>query len=200
MNYSAVYKVGAVTDTNWLGYQLSDFGKWIYYEYAEGSSQYILGHGSPLTSDVAGAIQEGIWQQLTKTTSSGTTTAYAASGWIASSAITNLISAWSADYDSEKTAGSSSDWQNFLDCEDAIGIAHLQLNGADVQNQMVLTLMATPYTQTVPEPATMIVWSLLGTASWLGMRVWRSGRRIGRPWSEENRAAIRGIIEHGRTP
>ncbi|MBU4273477.1 MAG: hypothetical protein KKA28_16580 [Planctomycetes bacterium] len=27
------------------------------------------------------------------------------------------------------------------------------------------------------EPATVIVWSLLGAASWLGMRVWRRRRR-----------------------
>jgi hypothetical protein len=47
----------------------------------------------------------------------------------------------------------------------------------------------------VPEPATMIVWSLLGSASWLGMRVVRRGRRVGRqPWSNENRAAILDII------
>jgi hypothetical protein len=46
----------------------------------------------------------------------------------------------------------------------------------------------------VPEPATMIVWSLLGAASWLGMRVWRGGRRIGRSWSPENRQAILEVI------
>ncbi|MFZ1932255.1 MAG: hypothetical protein WCB27_04445 [Thermoguttaceae bacterium] len=47
----------------------------------------------------------------------------------------------------------------------------------------------------VPEPATMIVWSLLGVASWLGTRVWRQGRRVGRqPWSNENRTAILEII------
>jgi hypothetical protein len=47
----------------------------------------------------------------------------------------------------------------------------------------------------IPEPATIIVWSLLGSASWLGMRVVRQGRRVGRqPWSDENRTAILGII------
>ena len=43
----------------------------------------------------------------------------------------------------------------------------------------------------VPEPAAILVWSLLGAASWLGMGVSRHGRRVGRqPWSDENRAAI----------
>ena len=47
----------------------------------------------------------------------------------------------------------------------------------------------------VPEPATILVWSLLGAASWLGMRVWRGGRRIGRRlWSPENRQAILEVI------
>ena len=57
------------------------------------------------------------------------------------------------------------------------------------------TLGLTP----VPEPATLIVWSLLGASSWLGMRVVRQGRRIGRQsWSPEARNAILEIIERGR--
>jgi hypothetical protein len=56
---------------------------------------------------------------------------------------------------------------------------------------------------TVPEPATIIIWSLLGMSSWLGLRVWRrrgnsadlgSGRR---PWSPEDRRAIREIVARG---
>ena len=51
----------------------------------------------------------------------------------------------------------------------------------------------------IPEPATLIVWSLLGGAGWLGMRVVRQGRRVGRqPWSPEARNAILEIIERGR--
>ncbi len=47
----------------------------------------------------------------------------------------------------------------------------------------------------VPEPATILVWSLLGAASWLGMRVWRGGQRLGRrAWAPENRQAILEII------
>jgi hypothetical protein len=47
----------------------------------------------------------------------------------------------------------------------------------------------------VPEPATIVVWAVLGAASWLGMRVVRGGRKVGRQqWSPENRAAIYDII------
>jgi hypothetical protein len=53
----------------------------------------------------------------------------------------------------------------------------------------------------VPEPATLIVWSLLGGVSWLGMRVVRRGRPAGRqPWSPENRQAIHAIIARGNHP
>ncbi len=42
-----------------------------------------------------------------------------------------------------------------------------------------------------PEPATLLIWSLLGATSWLGVRVVRRGRRVGRqPWSNENHTAI----------
>jgi hypothetical protein len=48
----------------------------------------------------------------------------------------------------------------------------------------------------VPEPATLLVWSLLGATSWLGMRVWRGGQRVSRrAWSPENRQAIMAVID-----
>ncbi len=48
----------------------------------------------------------------------------------------------------------------------------------------------------IPEPASVLVWCLLGAGSWLGMRVWRRRRiPVGRqPWSNENRQAIHEII------
>jgi len=53
----------------------------------------------------------------------------------------------------------------------------------------------------VPEPATIIIWSLLGAGSWLGMRVWRRPKHIGRqPWSPETRNAIHEIIARGTHP
>jgi hypothetical protein len=49
----------------------------------------------------------------------------------------------------------------------------------------------------VPEPATIIIWSLLG-AGWAGLAVVR--RRMGsrQPWSPEARTAIVAMIERGR--
>ena len=48
----------------------------------------------------------------------------------------------------------------------------------------------------VPEPASVLVWCLLGAGSWLGMRVWRRRRiPVGQQsWSPENRQAIHEII------
>ena len=54
---------------------------------------------------------------------------------------------------------------------------------------------APPTAGPVPEPATIIIWSLLGAVSWLGMRVARRRGPIGRkPWSSESRQAIHQII------
>jgi hypothetical protein len=53
----------------------------------------------------------------------------------------------------------------------------------------------------VPEPATILIWSILGAGSWLGMRVWRKPKHIGRrPWSPETRNAIHAIIARGNHP
>ena len=56
--------------------------------------------------------------------------------------------------------------------------------------------------QAIPEPATIVIWSLLG-AGLFGLKVVRrKGNEFGgtsRPgWSEQNRVAIRQIIEQGR--
>ena len=62
-----------------------------------------------------------------------------------------------------------------------------------------ITVRETPV-GAVAEPATIIIWSLLGGGSWLGMRVWRRVKGAGRrqPWSPENRQAIQDIIARGR--
>ncbi len=48
----------------------------------------------------------------------------------------------------------------------------------------------------VPEPSTLIVWSLFGAGSWLGMRLRRRrSQPVGRkPWSPEARQAIHEIV------
>ena len=68
-------------------------------------------------------------------------------------------------------------------------------NGLPIPVNEDLTASFSVTSASVPEPATLIVWSLLGAASWLGMRVVRKGRRISRqPWSNENRTAILEIV------
>ena len=51
----------------------------------------------------------------------------------------------------------------------------------------------------VPEPASLIIWGLLGAGA-AGLGVVRRRRRgaTGTPWSEENRQAIRRIVDGGR--
>ncbi len=50
----------------------------------------------------------------------------------------------------------------------------------------------------VPEPATIIIWSLLGFGSWLGLRISRRRGSVGRQaWSDENRQAIQDIVARG---
>ena len=42
----------------------------------------------------------------------------------------------------------------------------------------------------MPEPATIVIWSLLGAGGWLGLAVWRRRDTGRRPWSPETRRAI----------
>ncbi len=51
----------------------------------------------------------------------------------------------------------------------------------------------------IPEPATLIIWSLLGAGA-AGLGVWRRRRwgATGAHWTEENRQAIRQIVDRGR--
>jgi hypothetical protein len=168
MNVGTLYSVNNVTNSNALGYALSDYGKWIYYEYAKNDtlpseSSFIPGHQSAgFTSLVAGAIQEGIWLQLKKNGQTDWPT-----GW----------TTYAYDTVSGTAAGNwyshylNGDDSSFAAHKNSIAIAQLQLNGVNVQNQMVLTMMtgAGP----VPEPATLMVWSVLGAAGWLSLRASR---------------------------
>jgi hypothetical protein len=180
MELGVLYRVNTVANSNALGYTLSDYGKWIYYEYAKNDSlpttaSFIPGHQSPdFTTLVAGAIQEGIWQELTKKDEYG-----------------NVVVDWPVvgwNHDAYNTVAGQQGWVShytnnddttFAGHKSAIGIAQLQVTGVnapnqDVQNQMVLTVVTGvgPGVAT-PEPAAIIVWSLLGAVGWLGVRVWR---------------------------
>ena len=71
-----------------------------------------------------------------------------------------------------------------------------QSPGTPSQNQYVYLVENPQTTLAIPEPATILIWSLLGAGSWLGMRVWGQRRRpVGRqPWSPEARQAIYDIV------
>jgi hypothetical protein len=175
MNIGVLYRVNELANSNELGYTISDYGKWIYYEYAKNDSlplvsSYIPGHqSSDFTSLVAGAIQEGIWGQLTKNGSVDWPT-----GW-------GSIDDPSNAYNQVSTAGNwfshftNNDDSSFATYKNAIKVAQLKLGNDNVQNQMVLTFI-NGSGPPVPEPATMVVWLLLGAASWLGMKICRRGR------------------------
>ena len=53
-----------------------------------------------------------------------------------------------------------------------------------------------PLAAPIPEPASLIIWSLLGAGFAGGAMARRRRRRA--PWSDENRQAIRRIVDHGR--
>lgn len=192
MDIGVLYKVNKVTDSNYLGYNLSPYGKWIYYEYAKNDNgtalpSYIPGHttttsnpngvaiagGDTFSAQVAGAIQEGIWSQLTD----NGVVDWPATGWGSPTDPTNAYNTVSAA-ESWSSHFQSNDDPTFATYENAIGIAQLQLTAdgvtQDEQNQMVMTcVMNQGGGPPIPEPATIVVWSLLGAAGWLGMRVWR---------------------------
>ena len=171
MSYGTLYHVNAVTDSNALGYHISDYGKWIYYEYAKNDNgdviaSYVPGHtttvsspivagGAVFTDEVAGAIQECIWQELTKTVN-GVAVVDWPSGWTHDAY--NAVSAaenWATDF----ATGNNADFQSD---KGEIGIAQLTLNLGNVQNQLVFTMIAGSNSSATPEPSTFIIWSLLG--------------------------------------
>jgi len=182
INYNTRYVVHAVADSNALGYQLSNYGKWIYYQFAKNDSgpvtaSYIPGHttttsdpnvaeGAIFTDLVAGAIQEGLWQELTKNNVVDWPAGWTHAAYDKVSADQN----WLSNYQN----GANDD---FLLDMGAVNIGQLQLNQVGVQNQMVLTFVggAPNEVTPVPEPATVIVWSVLGLAA-AGFGAWRRKR------------------------
>ena len=104
-------------------------------------------------------------------------------------------------------AGYSDTWgpQELVAVLTAYGNNGYQNNGNPAQDQYVaFGIVDPPAAVSAPEPATVVIWSLLGVGSWLGMRVSRRRRAsIGRqPWTPATRQAIHEIIarrSHERT-
>ena len=195
----SIYHITGEAPENGL---MTQFGKWLFYQYwtngdpvAPGSlTGYVPGHaalaanatfGSLSNVQVAGAMQAEIWTSLGMALPSGynfaglKTTAEGIFGWV-------------------PTATGQS-----FGAVDELTLTPTLSNGQDNSGETQSQLYVPDITQgvfIVPEPATIIIWSLLGLGSWLGMRVWRRrrGGPAGRqPWSNENRTAIRGIIVRG---
>ncbi len=188
MNIGVPYYVKTVTSgantQNELGFQLDDFGKWLYYQWASNTS-IVPGEGnSSFTSTEAGAIQELIWSHMLNT-NPATSGQYPTAWSLISANVTtppafneadttlpgnpppSWLTAWSADY-SAATAYLGPNTANYPWETAGIGIAELALNSSDPgdqQNQLIFTVAVSGGTFVpagVPEPATFIIWSLLG--------------------------------------
>ena len=199
-----LYEVSAVTSV-WQSTFPTSLGGWLFANYWNNLSSnvsnpvpangFVPGHealtdnsifygsnSQQLTNrQVAGAIQDEIWSSLGFNPQFGSlaSTADGMFGW------TSAYSNWSPVNN---------------------GVLQLSLDGPNnnygygdpAQPQLYIPPPLESLSAVTPEPASMIIWSLLGAASWLGMRIWRRGRRVGRQsWSPENRQAIHDIIARG---
>jgi hypothetical protein len=129
------------------------------------SGGYVPGHdalyGNKILSgysntDIAGAIQDEVWTSLAEESGFqfGTTSGVAAAlGW-------SQIGYTGETYGIQ-TFG-------LIQPPDA----PYWLDESEGQPQLYIT-SANPFDGSTPEPATIVVWSLLGAVTWLGMRFWR---------------------------
>jgi len=93
-----------------------------------------------------------------------------------------------------------------LDADGAQGISIEPTSGITIgwtvncANDVLLSEIASPLSTVIPEPSTLIIWSLIGLSFGSGMSMVRRRKALrggrGR-WSAESRDAIRGIIERG---
>ena len=184
----SIYENSCVASKNYV----SDAAKWLYYEAPRGGLA-----GWSLTQPTEEELQEAIWHDTWR---------------VATSAEISNNNVVKRQYLSERyglqtyvrlfTGGgdpadaTALQWANLADnsCPYVPGLGDTDFAGDDVIviNPQDASGPAQSMLGEVPEPATIIVWSLLGAASWLGMGVWRGGRRS---WSAENRRTIEQMIE-----
>ncbi len=192
------YVVDIRGNQNSGGDLINDFGQWVYYGYsgtleANNAVPNRVPAGTPPnlldTQDEGGTIQWAIWAAL------GVDPAFDLN-----TTQQTLYDSWATPYATDCTPGH--DWYDFKANnlgKDPVAIAWLDTDpygSGESQDQMVIVPGGL---YDIPEPASLIVWSLLGAGSWLGLRVWRRRRGpVGRrPWLPENRTAILEIIECG---
>ncbi len=182
------FDVHGLTTQNSAGRNLKGYAAWVYDIWAdkEGTAGF--------TGDEKKSFQNAIWAGISSGTSNTSGSEYYAKN-------TSNITNWTPYQDLGTGNDIDIDLDTFLASswggDDYIGYYRMVEIGGDGDNQAQMFIgFGHP---DVPEPASLIVWSLLGMGSWLGLRVWRRRRGpVGRrPWSPENRTAILEIIECG---
>jgi hypothetical protein len=168
------------------GNYVTDEAKWLYYESLHDPSQlpgYVPGNSSSDTE-----LQEAIWAGVLGGGSSGKQLSDPSNS--SPTPLDPIIAGgWYADAVTAVTKYPDGPWVT------SVWVLNPDTSTNPEDSPQVQSMLY----EVVPEPATMIVWSLLGAASWLGMSVVRKGRRVGRqPWSPEARSAILEIVERGR--
>lgn len=177
------YKVDAIADHSYASDMLlTGYTAWIYSMFREIDGwtlpNEILSDG--ISGEEYNHLQNAVWAGMV-----------GSSGVVGGSDAELSISLW-GQYETLGIGYSdflSSSWGTLADLG-SVRVMHMGNDGL-AQDQLAI----------IPEPASVLIWCLLGAGSWLGMRVWRGGRRIGRPvWSPENRQAIQEIIAGGHYP
>jgi hypothetical protein len=160
---------------------VTDEAKWLYWQYGNGLLPATLANNEGWTvNDLQVAIWHGVWAHGVVGTSLEMTLAGGGSAY--GTAAQDL---YGLAHDALTTGSGVAQAGAEANSVYVLSPADGGVNGTQVQSMLYA----------IPEPATIVVWSLLGAGTWLGMRVSRRGRRVGRqPWSNENRTAILEIV------
>ena len=191
MYLNTPYYVSSVSSANTASptQTLTPFAQWVYYEFRLGdinsgiTSQYVPGHATGLdtgtltvplaytvnsikytadANDFAGAIQEAIWSGLNPAYNLFANPNNPVDTRFSDATIAAIIDTWYTDFSNDK---GTQDYVNFQETSTNILIAQLTdpNSNAPAQNQMVLGIETDPAgsTSLVPEPTTLVVWSLL---------------------------------------
>ncbi len=205
---AAYYNIYALTTVNSFSRSLTGYAAWVYDKWvANESDLWELGaYTAAMADSDQKSFQKAIWAGIT----SGT--------------VTDVITTndeYGAEYSGHYIGDASDPWTNYqgLGKDNDIDISYSQFVtenglggsgltnigtyvfvdvGTDGENQATMFIGSGGAT-IVPEPASVLVWSLLAAGSWLGLRVSRRRRiPVGRQsWVPENRTAILEIIERG---
>jgi hypothetical protein len=195
--WNTAYEVTGIADS------LSDYGQWLYWNFAvkasAGTSTSSL--FSTLGNTLGSAVQYGIWKELSPPANlnaidtSANLIAYEA--YITGnnpSVAGDVISSYKTSSDRLYTAYSlDTTWQAYSESPVRVAV----ISGQDQTVLAILPQNDPEDNGDVPEPAAILIWSLLG-ASWTGLALMRRRRGTRHSWTPEARMAIVSIIERGR--